>query len=147
MAAVVGITTFGEALCLGGPGILPNAVTKWLVLFLELPNSRDGTGGLESLSASYAREPVSAWTTVIDPDRSSRVNTSNESFPNQSLTELIKGVGIADAVSAGNILWCGHMTDIVGDIIVGGVTFVSGDNVRFPSGSLKVQLKNSIQPA
>lgn len=139
---VVGLSTFGEALALASPGLLPSGTDRYLMLFEEVPQARDGTGGTESSDASYARVTFSNWSTAIEPDRSVRSNGAVATFPALAAGILYKGFGIADALTVGNVLFSAYLTDVAFDIISGGVNYIAGDEVSFAIDQIRVALKN-----
>ena len=115
---------------LGGPAFsLPANV--YIALFTTIPNEA-GAGGVEVTGGSYTRAVVvSNATNFPAASGSSKANGTEITFPQASADwGLIVAAGVFDALSGGNMLYIGTLTN--------NKQIDSGDTAKFPAGSITV---------
>lgn len=116
---------------------IPNGSASYVGLFVTMPNG-DGTGGTEVSDAWYSRKSHSAWRTdVVGGVALRRVNTGAVEMPAHSGSDtVIKGWGIWDAATDGNLRHFGPLRTAGGVEVVGGQTLSATDQLRWVDGSL-----------
>lgn len=90
--------------------------TTYVALFTTLPTSDAGTGGTEVSGNAYARQPITSstgWSSIsggsTTPDVISNAGTITFPTPTGSWGTVV-GIGLYDAVSAGNLLYFDGIT-------------------------------------
>jgi hypothetical protein len=107
------------------------STTTYVALFTTDPTMPAGTGGVEVSGGSYVREQLNTLLAAAASGSSS--NSSAVNWPTASAAwGTITGVGIYDAVTAGNLLAAGPLT--------ANKTVGSGDTFSLPISDLTVAL-------
>lgn len=103
--------------------------TTYLALYTTTPTMPAGTGGTEVTGGSYARVALAGlWAAASSQ---SKATNANVVFPTATADwGTLTGVGILDALTVGNLLWAGNMTE--------NKVVLNGDTFSIPASELTV---------
>jgi hypothetical protein len=118
--------------------LIPNGVDSYVGLFSGLP-STSGTGGTEATGSGYARVAHSRWAFDVTGSIIRRINVGVITFPDLTAQLSVRGWGIWDAASGGNLLAFGLLRTGGGAPIVH--TMSATDTPRFSHGELRVGIQ------
>jgi len=115
--------------------VLPNGVDRYVGYFTSLPNA-DGTGGTEASGAAYTRIAHSRWAFDTTGYIIRRINVGPITWPELTASIALRGWGIWDAETAGNLVGFGLLRTSGGAPIV---QYLSAtDQPRLSHGQLRV---------